>query len=451
MMTMMGVAYRSAWGIFLAGLILFTSSGIASAQVDITTEEPAAPLLPPEEAAATIPTPPEHEALPPVETEDDDKPEDLSRPTPTRSVPADLISELYDLTDPYAIDPPPTTQEEFDEQFALRQAVAIERGTQALEQFADAPNSDDVRLLMLEAAMFLYDRDTAYRPDLLQLCEQVQIDAQTPDVVLLADTLDVMTRLDAPDANGEALIADYLDNYRDTPQEAEATLSAAILAERYGFDEMLARLTNTLASQFAHHSGVPRFLLSQGRTVQMIGQATTLDGETLTFPDSLAGRVAIIFFTDGPSPIGQQVDDYLQALYRRYRRDDLEIVSVLVNPPGNADALDRYVQRERIRWPVLYDNELFCPLAVEYQIDATPNIWILDAEGNILTDNAMDPSASTLTDALAPVETTVTDLLGDRPAAPAEPEENTQDTQADEALAPDTEAMPEPTPSTDDE
>ncbi len=448
---MMGAVSRSTWGVCFAGLVLTVLvSSVIGQQVgghavnDPLPDETPAPAIAPD----TPPTPDAPEDAPPAVAEPNAIEEPLVEPEPPEPVPAQMLAELYSLINPYAMDPPPANQAEFNQRFTEQQTYVIDQARAVMEAHADAPNLDDLRLIMLEAAMFLYYSDETNRPLLNSTCDEVLAGTENPDVAILADTLKLMAAIETPEASADALIADYLASYADSDQLAEATLSAAILAEQNDLPGQLATLTDLLEASYADEGAVVRFLHSQGRTVKMTGQMTMFNGETLTLPNDLAGKAAVIAFTDGPSPIGEQVDDYLITLRDRFSADRVEIVSVYVNPPGNAAALSTYIAGKDISWLTAYDDATFCPLAVDYQIEATPSIWILDVEGNIVTDDAMDHSATTLTDALANIAPLLEDALSlddtTMPVTP-EPEPDVDPNAPVEPTDPD-DSAPEPAP-----
>lgn len=117
---------------------------------------------------------------------------------------------------------------------------------------------------------------------------------------------------------------------------------------------------------------------------QQIEQFTlkTLSGELYTFGEDAEARVTILtFFTTWCTPCSQE-HPHLERFYKKYRERGLIVVAVSSDVPGNRSKVRLWVNRYRLTFPVLLDDQ--SEVTRRYNPDLNyPLTMLLDSGNNV--------------------------------------------------------------------
>ncbi|KKN79439.1 hypothetical protein LCGC14_0340010 [marine sediment metagenome] len=310
-------------------------------------------------------------------------------------VPITLLTRLGQLLHP-PVDEADTTQpsqQTLSERLERLQR-AVDFGYEIVEKFPDADNLLAVRHDMLQAAISLNDAQTreVHRQQLITICRDILAADAPPRQKLPADV--VLADLAVQDAKTPAQRSDALrglvDGYANTDVAAGALVNAAALAYRAKMAELGNDFINTLAERFSDDGEVVRFLARLGRRLPFKADLTTLDGQAISLPDDLLGKVVIVDFWATWCPQSRRSMSHLRRLYAAHKAAGLEIVGISLDKPDQADAVRAYVAENQLAWIQTYSGRhVDDPTFSHYGLDATPSIWIIDRQGFIVTDNAL--------------------------------------------------------------
>ena len=310
-------------------------------------------------------------------------------------VPATLLTRLQQLLHP-PVDEADTTQpseQTLSERLDRLQHV-VDLGYEIVEKFPDASNLLAVRNDMLQAARSLNDAQTSevHRQQLITICRDILAANATPRQKLPADV--VLADLAVQDAKTSAQRSDALrglvDGYADTDAAAGALINAVALAYRAKMAELGNGFVDTLAERFPDDGEAVRFLVRLGRRVPFKADLTALDGQAISLPDDLLGKVVVVDFWATWCPQSRRSMSHLRRLYAAHKAGGLEIVGISLDKPDQADAVRAFVAENQLAWIQTYSGRhLDDPTFRHYGLDATPSIWIINRQGFIVTDNAL--------------------------------------------------------------
>lgn len=120
--------------------------------------------------------------------------------------------------------------------------------------------------------------------------------------------------------------------------------------------------------------------------------APDLAGSTVTLPDDAKGRIVIIHFWADWCQFCLDEMPALESLYQRYRSKGLVIYAV--NVGQSAEAAKAYVNKVRISYPVLLDDDR--KTSVKYEVKGLPRTFFVDKAGLIRYKLLGEASADTL-------------------------------------------------------
>jgi len=330
-------------------------------------------------------------------------------------VPVELLNRLASLIREGNINPPPQSRQEAERRFEEMQLEVIRLGNEAIAEHPEAENLIIVRSLMLPAAAFLNYRQKTpeSRGRLLDVADGILATDAPGQVKLPADAMRVRITLGDPGVDKAGALRGLADRYAETNVAAEALLNAAILADREQLIDLRDELADTLQADHADNGRAASFLLSLGREVPFSAVLTKLDGTTLTLPDDLLGKVVVVeFWTVGCPPCVRAMP-HMKSLYENNKNEGLEVVGISLDDPDDFEIVQSFVTEGGYNWIHTFSGQWPDPTARNYGIRVTPTIWVIGRDGMVVSNDAMDPTARTLAQALVGVDMIVEDALAE--------------------------------------
>ncbi len=372
-------------------------------------EEPVAPEAPDVEAG------PEAEAIDEVagDTEEPpaDAPDEDATPDP---VPNSILVRLEALSNPARMTPRPTSQEEFRERFTEQQVTTIAVGQEAIASYPDAENLDSVRNFLVDSAMTLYriDPTDEHKTQLTDVCTETLNNATNINTKLNADLTQTFVALpDLPAEDAEAALEDLLTRYEGTDAAGDANIVVLMLADDLEFADLADQCATTLETDYLDQDGVAVALFRMGRTVPFEITLTTLDGETLTLPDDLEGKVVIIDVWTSWCGYCTQLKPHLEAMVNRHAEEGLVVVGVSMDQ--TKDEAVKHLESETNDWIQTYDGPQPNAFGNKFEVGGYPTLFVIDREGNLAAIDPQDMRHYPDYDqVMKPFEELVIELLG---------------------------------------
>ncbi len=130
-------------------------------------------------------------------------------------------------------------------------------------------------------------------------------------------------------------------------------------------------------------------------------------GEPVIFSPGESGKPALVLFWSLFCPPCREEMPYFAALARRYGPRGLEVISINVDGPDMARAVERYAARENLPFPVGMDEKegRDFVFAKAYGVTGTPALFLVAPDGTVKWshEGRVDPGA---------LEAEIQDLLG---------------------------------------
>lgn len=113
-------------------------------------------------------------------------------------------------------------------------------------------------------------------------------------------------------------------------------------------------------------------------------EAKSLDGRDILIDDYAGKFVIVDFFASWCEPCLTEVPR-LQKQFEKYKDKGLEVISISLDT--EADALDKYLQRAELPWPVIHDNheDPLQRLQMKFGISHLPTVLLLNKEGTVVS------------------------------------------------------------------
>lgn len=107
--------------------------------------------------------------------------------------------------------------------------------------------------------------------------------------------------------------------------------------------------------------------------------ATTMDGETVRFPDDFAGQVVLLeFWATWCVPCLGQVP-YLKETHARFAGQGFEIVGISLDAPRtSAERVEQFLDQRELGWPQVYQGS--GAIANTYGVQAIPTAYLVDGD-----------------------------------------------------------------------
>ena len=139
-------------------------------------------------------------------------------------------------------------------------------------------------------------------------------------------------------------------------------------------------------------------LKKSGRLGQPLAlKFTAVDGREVDLA-KLKGRVVLVdFWATWCGPCVKELPN-VKAAYQKLHDQGFEIVGVSLD--NEKEALEEFVQSEKLPWPQYYEGREN-KLATEFGIESIPTMWLVDRQGNLRELNARDKLAEKVAKLLA--------------------------------------------------
>ena len=329
---------------------------------------------------------------------DEPPPAPFDEPTDTATdVPPEFLAEMAALLQPQIVDPQTERDhQEAAEQQAHRWQGAIHLGYEGIERFDRADNLAAIRQMMLTAAHHLHNVDPTeiHRAQLVTICHVILDGQPTPADALPADAVLTSLKLareGSRDAERLALLHDLMGRYANTDAEPGALINATALALRFELADAAMAFADVLQANHADNGVVARFLSRLGRPMPFRAELTALDGRTIRLPDDLLGKIVVVEFWAAGCPQSRRSRSPMLHLYQTYHPQGVEFVGISIDPSGGRDDLREFIREHQLNWIQTFSGlGADDPTFVHYGIEGTPSIWVLNRQGFILTDNALE-------------------------------------------------------------
>ena len=138
----------------------------------------------------------------------------------------------------------------------------------------------------------------------------------------------------------------------------------------------------------AKYAGAARRLGLVGRPMRIFG--TLPDGDRFD-ASKLEGKVVLVdFWATWCGPCRKELPN-VKRNYEKYHARGFEVVGVSLDT--DADALQAFLAKEQIRWPVLVGNDQTgagweTPLVIYYGVQSVPTAILVDQQGKVVSLNA---------------------------------------------------------------
>ncbi len=181
----------------------------------------------------------------------------------------------------------------------------------------------------------------------------------------------------------------FVKDYANTPDAAEAMLQLAVAEEFSGDDEGAVNWYGQISSQFpdtqvaAKASGAKRRIESVGQTLSLTGKDSK--GNTISV-DAYRGKVVLVhYWATWCGPCKQDIS-VLKDMQTKYGKENVMLIGV--NVDNDRTQLDAYMAENNLAWPQLYaPGGLDSPLANAFGILTLPTMILADKEGKVVNRN----------------------------------------------------------------
>ncbi|MCA9182326.1 MAG: TlpA family protein disulfide reductase [Planctomycetales bacterium] len=113
-------------------------------------------------------------------------------------------------------------------------------------------------------------------------------------------------------------------------------------------------------------------------------EATSLDGRDIRIDDYAGKFVIVDFFASWCEPCLTEVPR-LQKQFEKYKDKGLAVIAISLD--ADANALDKYLQRAELPWPIIHDNheDPLQRLQMKFGVSHLPTVLLLNKEGTVVS------------------------------------------------------------------
>lgn len=181
----------------------------------------------------------------------------------------------------------------------------------------------------------------------------------------------------------------FVGDYPNCDDAAEAMLQLAIAQEFAGKDEDATKWFDAIVSKFPKHelakkaAGASYRLNSEGKSIQLRGKTT--DGRDFDLA-TLKGKVVVIhYWATWCEPCKADMEQ-LKTLQAKYAKAGFALVGI--NLDSDTNELATFLKSKRLTWPQLYEaGGLESRLANELGVLTLPTMLLVDKQGKVVTRN----------------------------------------------------------------
>lgn len=292
---------------------------------------------------------------------------------------------------------------------AMREAVPqFLKGVEEIEkQFPDAAELDDVRLAASQITyqLAVVDKSADMAAKSKQFAQKVLDSSKRDAMRLRADAQLTLLEINTPGAATTQpaekiaeIIKAFMAKYAKTDLAAEAALMGRQLAGMAGQRELFNQIEDQFIKDFPDRRETRLLLRARGISPDVgkpfKAELTTLDGKKLTLPDDLKGKVVLIsFWATWCGPCIREIPA-LKEVYKKYKDQGVEFVGISLDkdPEVTREKVAAFVKENGLDWVQTYSGKFWDdPTAMKYDVGAIPAKWLIGKDGNVITDQAVDP------------------------------------------------------------
>ncbi|HLJ11541.1 MAG TPA: redoxin domain-containing protein [Planctomycetaceae bacterium] len=193
-------------------------------------------------------------------------------------------------------------------------------------------------------------------------------------------------------------LEDFLDEHPKADDAPDAGLQLAMALEFAGKLDKARKWYQRVAESFAttpagqRAAGATKRLDLEGKSLSLSG--ASLNGGT-TDLKQLRGKLTCIVFWDTNSKLCLEDLPQLKSLYEAHHAQGFEIVGVNLDP--DKTAVGAYLTQHGVKWPQIHEpGGLESAPARDFGIISLPTMFIVDAEGKVLSRSATVADLKTL-------------------------------------------------------
>ena len=116
--------------------------------------------------------------------------------------------------------------------------------------------------------------------------------------------------------------------------------------------------------------------------------ATTLEGESLNFPDDFKGKYVLLdFWATNCGPCVQEIRDIYPSVYEKYKEKGFEILAVA---DEKSESVRQFMEKQPMPWMHIADRDQDSKLKKQFNITSFPTLYLIGPDGKVCaTENSL--------------------------------------------------------------